>query len=50
VDDQTGSTWDIFGRAVSGPLEGRSLDMVISVESFWFDWAAFHPDTRIYGL
>ncbi len=40
VDDQTGSTWDIFGRAVSGPLEGRSLDMVISVESFWFDWGA----------
>ena len=49
VDDQTGSTWDIFGRAVSGPLEGSSLDMVISIESFWFDWAAFHPDTRIYG-
>jgi hypothetical protein len=49
VDAQTGSTWDIFGRAVGGPLEGRSLDMVISIESFWFDWAAFHPETRIYG-
>jgi hypothetical protein len=49
VDDQTGSTWDIFGRAVSGPLEGRSLDMVLSIESFWFDWAAFHPDTKIHG-
>jgi hypothetical protein len=49
LDDQTGSAWDIFGRAVSGPLEGRSLNMVISIESFWFDWAAFHPDTRIYG-
>jgi hypothetical protein len=48
VDEQTGSTWDIFGRAVDGPLEGRSLNMVISIESFWFDWAAFHPDTRIY--
>ncbi|HEV8420091.1 MAG TPA: DUF3179 domain-containing protein [Actinomycetota bacterium] len=48
-DEQTGSTWDIFGRAVGGPLEGRSLNMVISIESFWFDWAAFHPHTRIYG-
>jgi hypothetical protein len=48
VDEQTGSTWDIFGRAMGGPLEGRSLNMVISIESFWFDWAAFHPDTRIY--
>jgi Protein of unknown function (DUF3179) len=49
VDDETGSLWDIFGRAVSGPLQGRSLNMVISIESFWFDWAAFHPDTRIHG-
>ncbi|MGH2571982.1 MAG: DUF3179 domain-containing protein [Actinomycetota bacterium] len=49
VDAETDSVWDIFGRAVSGPLEGRSLDMVISIESFWFDWAAFHPETRIYG-
>jgi hypothetical protein len=49
VDDQTGTTWDIFGRAVSGALEGRSLAMVISIESFWFDWAAFHPETRIHG-
>jgi hypothetical protein len=48
VDVQTGSVWDIFGRAVTGPLEGRSLNMVISIESFWFDWAAFHPETRIF--
>jgi hypothetical protein len=49
VDDQTGSTWDILGRAVAGPLQGQSLDRVLSIESFWFDWAAFHPDTSIYG-
>ncbi len=49
VEDQTGSTWDILGRAVSGPLQGQSLDRILSIESFWFDWAAFHPNTRIYG-
>jgi len=49
VDEQTGSRWDITGRAVSGPLEGRRLDRVIAIDSFWFDWAAFHPDTRIFG-
>jgi hypothetical protein len=49
VDDQTGSRWNIFGQAISGSLEGHSLDRVISIESFWFDWAAFHPDTGIYG-
>lgn len=49
VDHQTGSVWDIFGRAVSGPLTGRQLNKVISTESFWFDWAAFHPETRVFG-
>jgi hypothetical protein len=47
VDRQTGSTWDILGRATSGPLAGRELAPVVSIESFWFDWAAFHPQTRI---
>jgi hypothetical protein len=49
VDEQTGSTWDIFGRAASGPMAGEALRPIVSTESFWFDWAAFHPDTRIFG-
>ena len=49
VDDQTGSTWGIFGIAVDGPLAGERLPMLISIESFWFDWAAFYPRTRIAG-
>jgi hypothetical protein len=49
VDEQTGNTWDIFGRAASGPMAGEALRPIISTESFWFDWAAFHPDTRIFG-
>jgi hypothetical protein len=48
VDGETGSTWDLFGRAVDGPLAGRALDRVVSIESFWFDWAAIFPDTRIW--
>jgi len=50
VDEETRSMWDIFGHAVSGPLAGIELRAVTSTESFWFDWAAFHPDTRIFGL
>jgi hypothetical protein len=49
VDRQTGSAWNILGRAVSGPLEGEELVPELAIDSFWFDWAAFHPDTRIYG-
>lgn len=47
VDQQTGSTWDILGRAVAGPLAGQSLQLVAHVDTFWFAWAAFHPDTRV---
>jgi hypothetical protein len=49
VDDQTGSLWSISGRAVSGPLSGKVLPPVVAIDSFWFDWVSFHPNTRIYG-
>ncbi|MDW7754496.1 MAG: DUF3179 domain-containing protein [Brevefilum sp.] len=48
IDAQTGSTWDILGRAVSGPLSGTQLSEVVSVNHLWFSWAAFKPETRIY--
>ena len=47
-DDETGSTWNVLGVATSGPLAGRQLIQVISVNHFWFSWAAFRPETRIY--
>jgi hypothetical protein len=48
VDEQTGSEWDVLGRAVSGPEEGMQLSPVVSINHFWFSWAAFRPETRIY--
>jgi hypothetical protein len=48
LDNQTGSTWNILGRAVDGPLSGEQLTEVVSVNYFWFSWAAFKPETRIY--
>ena len=47
-DRQTGSTWSLLGEATAGPLNGSRLDAVVSVNHFWFSWAAFRPDTRIY--
>ena len=47
-DDQTGSQWDILGRAVAGPLNGRQLDPILHGNHFWFAWAAFKPQTRVY--
>lgn len=49
VDDQTGSTWNIVGQAVDGPLAGAQLAPVVHADHFWFSWAAFRPDTIIYS-
>jgi hypothetical protein len=48
VDEQTGSRWDLFGRALEGELAGAQLEAVVSINHFWFSWAAFRPDTQIY--
>ncbi len=49
VDRETRSRWDLFGRAVSGPLRGSELRPLPAVDHFWFSWAAFFPQTDVYG-
>lgn len=49
VDDRTGGRINMFGRIVSGPLAGASLQPVAQETAFWFAWAAFHPHTAIAG-
>jgi hypothetical protein len=46
-DCQTGSTWDMSGRATDGPLEGQRLDQIPSDDQFWFALAAFFPEAEI---
>lgn len=46
-DRETGSTWDITGRAVAGPLRGTRLRQLRHDEQFWFALAAFLPDARL---
>ena len=45
---QTGSTWTITGRATDGELAGTALEAVGHGDHFWFAWAAFAPETRIW--
>ena len=47
IDNETGSTWDRFGLAVSGALQGQELVPVIHGDHFWFTWSAFKPETRL---
>lgn len=47
VDEQTGTTWSVQGVATEGPLAGSRLEQVQHVDTFWFAWALFQPDTTI---
>jgi hypothetical protein len=49
TDQETGSTWNEAGEATGGPLAGERLEPALAVESLWFSWAAFYPQTRIVG-
>lgn len=48
-DRETGSEWNLRGRAVAGPLAGRELTPVAHGTEFWFAWAAFHPETEVWS-
>jgi hypothetical protein len=48
-DRDTGSEWNVLGHAVSGELEGAELPRVVHGDHFWFAWAAFKPETRIWS-
>ena len=48
VDRETGSTWNLFGAATQGPLEGSRLESVESGVHFAFAWLAFNPDSEIW--
>jgi len=48
VDIETGSVWSIAGHATEGPLAGKRLEPIVHGGHFWFAWAAFQPDTRIW--
>ena len=50
IDTRTGTTWNIFGTAQTGELAGTQLEQIRAFPHFWFAWAAFRPDTRIYGV
>ena len=47
TDQETGSTWDILGLSIAGPLTGTQLEPIPHHDTFWFAWAAFVPDTEL---
>lgn len=47
-DRETGSTWNIAGKAVSGPMAGEKLEPLIFGDYFAFAWLVFWPETEIF--
>ena len=50
TDKQTGSTWDVTGRAIDGPLAGQRLEPIESSVFYAFALYAFHPHTEMLGV
>jgi hypothetical protein len=50
TDQETGSTWNPFtGIAVSGSLQGQSLEPVAGTISLEAAWQRFHPESEIWS-
>ncbi|MEW6131130.1 MAG: DUF3179 domain-containing protein [Acidobacteriota bacterium] len=48
VDAETGSRWNISGKAISGKMQGKSLKRIAHGDYFAFAWLAFKPKTEIF--
>jgi hypothetical protein len=49
TDKETGSRWDVAGRAVAGELKGWTLEWLDGTQVKWFAWAAEYPATTVHG-
>jgi hypothetical protein len=50
-DVETNSQWaHLLGRAMAGPLTGKTLEPIISEMVTWKQWKEKHPDTSVLNL
>lgn len=48
MDEETQTLWShVSGEGLDGPLAGRSLETIPSVQTTWKQWVAAHPETRV---
>ncbi len=38
----------IAGKSIEGPLKGKQRLRLPFDEGYWFEWVAFHPETKVY--
>lgn len=46
-DAETGTTWDLLGKGIDGPLAGEALTPLVQTNEFWFAWAAFNSGSPV---
>jgi len=49
TDKQTHSQWTVEGRGVAGPLAGKQLTRLVSLQAEWYGWSAYFPQTTVYA-
>ncbi len=47
-DKETGTRWTLAGRAVDGPLRGKELTWVPSIQCKWYAWSGEKGKTEVY--
>jgi len=47
-DRETGTRWTLAGRGVDGPLRGKELTWLPSIQCRWFAWSGEYAETQLY--
>ncbi|MBI2303308.1 MAG: DUF3179 domain-containing protein [Chloroflexi bacterium] len=48
-DKETNTSWNLLGQGIEGPLQGKRLEPIIHGDHFWFAWAVFQLQTRVFS-
>ncbi len=47
-DKETGTRWTLAGRGIDGPLRGKELKWIDSIQCRWYAWSGEYPKTAVY--
>ncbi|HSF49638.1 MAG TPA: DUF3179 domain-containing protein [Nitrososphaeraceae archaeon] len=50
IDKVTDSELNFEGNFINGQLKDKQLNRLPMDQGFWFEWAAFHPETEVFAI
>lgn len=48
-DRETGTRWTVAGRGIDGPLRGKELKWINSIQCRWYAWSSVYPQTAVHA-